>query len=159
MLRSSRRDIIGITIIIIIGLSALLIFRSISRGSFDGVRNNYRDDWQDLLTQFKILKDNTRDILFPSRTQPYSVLQAQEKLKENIPQVFGSFRDADWEDFWKLIYAPQETDDYSSKYLPVRKRQLSIGEIEDILIADYPNVFGLFNNKMWNDFWALVFEN
>ncbi len=159
MLRSKRRDIIGIIIIIGIGISAFLIFKSIGRGSFAGARSNFSKDWQDLRTHFSILKDNTRDSLFPTRKQPYSLMPAQERLKENIPQIFRSFEDPDWDNFWQLIYGSQETDDYSSRYLPVRKRQLSIQELQNVLIADYPDVFGLFDAKTWRDFWALVFEN
>lgn len=159
MLRSSRRDLIGFAIIIVIGLSAFLIFRAIGKGYLDGTRSNFGNDWQDLLTQFQILKDNTRDLFFPERKQPYSLMPAQERLKENIPQIFRSFEDLDWDDFWQLIYGSQDTDDYRSSYMPVRKRQLSIQEIQNILISDYPDVFGRFDAKAWNDFWALVFKN
>lgn len=158
MLRTSRRDILGILAIIFIGVFAFVFFKFIGSGALEGFSSNFSGDWHDLTAQLGILKENARDLFSPSRKPPYSVLVAQESLIQNIPQVFENYQEQDWEDFWNLIYVVQETDDYRADYSLKRKRQLSIGEIEQILIRKYPDIFDRFDSRMWGDFWALVFK-
>ncbi len=157
MLRTRIRNYFGIALLIIIILLGFVAFKLIGSGALDGLRLNFSNDWQDLQTQLGIIKENTRDLINPLRKQPGSLLLAEEKLKQALPEPFAKFEEEDWNIFWDLIYGVHETDDYGINYTPKRKRQLNIDEIEEILRQDYPQIFTRFNAQMWQDFWALIF--
>jgi hypothetical protein len=158
MLRTRIRNIIGFIIIIFIALFALLIFKLVDAGYFEGLRANFDSDWQDLLAQLRITKENTRELFFPSRKPPTSFLVVEESLKQALPQVFLTFSLEQWNTFWDLIYGVYETDDLGINYRPKRKRQLNIDEIQDILSQEFSEIFPRFNEQMWKDFWVIVFK-
>lgn len=158
MLRTGRRDILGILAIIFIALMVFGLVKLINSGVFDGLRGNFANDWQDLRAQFKITKDNTRDLFSPERKRPYSVMVSQESLKQALPAFFGEFDEEQWQGFWNLIYGLHDTNDYNSSYSLKRKRQLSTDEIQSVLNNEYPQIFGRFDAQMWRNFWTLVFK-
>ncbi|MEW6008696.1 MAG: hypothetical protein AB1629_03595 [Candidatus Omnitrophota bacterium] len=158
MLRTRLRDYFGITLLIIIALFGVAAFKLISSGALDGLRLNFSNDLQDFKLQLGIIKENTRDLIVPPRKQPGSLLLAEEKLKQFLPDPFAKFGQGDWDSFWNLIYGVHETDDYGINYTPKRKRQLNIDEIEEILRQDYPHIFPKFDSQTWHDFWTLIFS-
>jgi hypothetical protein len=159
MLKTKKRDIFGFCILLVIAALAFIIFKLIESGALDGLRSNFSSDWQDVRNQTQIVKENTRDFFAPSRKPPLSFLIAQESLKQNLPVPFANFAEQDWQDFWRLIYGTHETDDSGSVYSITRRRQLSIEEIEQILMNDYPQIFSRFDRRMWDEFWKLAFKD
>lgn len=156
MLKGSKRDIIGIIILILVAALGLIAFKLISSGALDGLRSNFSSDWQDLRTQSQIVQDNTRDLIAPPRKPHSATLLAQERLKQAWPQLFDKFTDGDWRYVWDVIYGLHETNDYGTGYKPARKRQLTIEEIQETLSYDYPAAFGRFDGQLWVEFWKLI---
>ena len=107
-----------------------------------------------LIYSIKIFSHNIKNEIQPLRKKPLSLLPQQEKLKQFIGEPFISFSDADWEEFWNIIYGYTEI---TTSYGTIT-RQRTLEEIQEELIYLYGNPFKYFEKQHWESFWSIIFS-
>lgn len=94
----------------------------------------------------------------PKRYRPVSLLERETELKLYIGEPFKSFNQADWDDFWNLIYGAFPKDPPKKEGLPRRMRQLTLDEIRYELMLRYPTPFNYFKKEHWGMFFGIVLK-
>ena len=85
-------------------------------------------------------------------------MQKEDALKMYIGEPFISFKPADWEKFWNIIYGVYPTENAEGpSFIPIY-RQLDQGEMQAKLSRKYPNPFSYFQDPQWEQFWKMIFS-
>lgn len=92
------------------------------------------------------------------RRAPRSLIIKQDYLKMYVGQPFRNFSDAEWKNFWKLVYGVYPKQPVEKAGLPNRMRQLTEEEIEQELMDRYPQPFANFREKHWSIFFQILFS-
>ena len=66
------------------------------------------------------------------------------------------FKRDDWQEFWDIIYGIHPLIEFENKRLPMADRNLSIAEIQKVLIKRYPESFSGFTIEQWSLFWKEI---
>ena len=112
---------------------------------------NVKDYLESLVKNFK---HNLSFDFSPQRKRPLSFSEQESRLADFLPQVFGGFSLAQWEEFWNYIYQPLEVTEGKLK----TKRYRTQEEIQDQLKELYPNPFSYFQAQHWSYFWEIVYK-
>lgn len=119
-------------------------------------RENLRYDWDDLVENARIVRDNFIYSMNPERAKGITTLEEEVNLKTYVGEPFRSFRSSDWQEFWNVIYGVYPIDYSQNQRLAPRARQLTYPEMEARLKELYPNPFGYFKEEHWQQFWSVV---
>lgn len=118
-----------------------------------------KDFWSLIIDKAAITYDNffkpTGEI--PERKRPLSFLKRQVDLQMFIGEPFKSFSEEDWNEFWNIVYGGFAMDEAGAG-LPRRMRQMSKEEIENALTERYPQPFAYFDERVWKQFFEILFS-
>ena len=121
------------------------------------IRENMRADLLDFFNAMKINIGNIERELFPQRRRPFSLVRQESELKIRLPNPFVNFSPSDWRKFWELVYASVGYDIPDNPRLPIIKRQLTLAELEEKLMEQFP-IFEKFQAQHWEEFWRVIFR-
>jgi hypothetical protein len=141
------RDNTGI-LVLGVGLVVILVV---------AIRENLFQDINDMVTTMKIGRHNIEYQLSPDRRKPLVISDKEISLKQIYPAFFNNFTRDDWDDFWDIIYGVHPLINFNNEKLSPAQRNLSVNEIQDVLIKRYPEVFSQFQAENWKIFWKEIF--
>ncbi|MCM8831564.1 MAG: hypothetical protein NC918_05190 [Candidatus Omnitrophica bacterium] len=104
---------------------------------------------QEFSNFFKVQKQNIAVETFPQKKKALTLIEKETALRMFAPATFGNFTEADWQDFWSIIYEPIK--DKQGKF--TIKRHRTKEEIEAELVSRYPNPFSFLRAEHWRMFW------
>lgn len=97
-------------------------------------------------------KSNLKIELSPSRVKPLTSIEQEENLRMYMPDIFASFTQKEWSEFWSIIYYPIEEKKDGVK----RKRYREREEIENEFIDRYGKSFTYLRRDDWTTFWTHI---
>jgi hypothetical protein len=121
------------------------------------VRRNLKTDAIDFLNMCKVNMGNIERELFPERKRSFSLVKQETELKLLLPDPFANFTQAEWEEFWDLIYGLHGYDMPDNPRLPYIKRQLTLPELAEELKSRY-DIFKKFEDQHWQEFWRIILK-
>lgn len=122
------------------------------------LHKNLQKDWDDFKKGVEIQIDNFFYSMSPERSRPISTVEKETQLKVTLAMPFNEFSQSDWDAFWNLIYGVYELDKPDNPRLPKKARQLTLEEIQDRLIEEWPTPFSYFKEAHWGQFWKMLLK-
>lgn len=99
-------------------------------------------------------KHNLAMEVSPDRSPKITFIEKETYLRMFAPDLFSNFNEADWRNFWGIIYQPVK--DKSGGF--IIKRYRTKEEIMTILVARYPDPFSFLQKEHWDMFWQDVVD-
>lgn len=120
-------------------------------------KRNLKEDFNAFVENVNVFVDNISYSLNPERSKSISTLEKETNLKYYVGEPFISFRKADWDKFWDILYGIFPVDYSEDERVSPRARQLKYAEMESRLKEWYPNPFSYFQEQHWQQFWQIIF--
>jgi len=140
------RDNTGI-LVLGVGIVAILVV---------AIRQNLMQDVSDMVMTMKIGGHNAGYQLTPDRRKPIIISDKEVSLKQLYPSFFNNFTRDDWDEFWDILYGVHPLIKFSNEKLPAANRNLSVAEVQEVLIKRYPEAFSQFKEENWKTFWKEI---
>lgn len=118
---------------------------------------NLREDFDALVENAEIFIDNLSYTMSPERSKSISTLEKETNLKYYVGEPFISFRKADWDKFWDILYGIFPVEYPEDERIAPRIKQLNYSQMETRLKEWYPNPFSYFQDQHWQQFWQIIF--
>jgi hypothetical protein len=135
--------------ILVLGISVVAIL-------VVAIRQNLLQDANDMVTMMKIGTHNAGYQLTPDRRKPIIISDKEVSLKQLYPSFFNNFTRDDWDEFWDILYGVHPLIKFSNDKLPAANRNLSVAEVQQVLIKRYPEAFTQFKEENWKTFWKEI---
>ncbi len=136
-----------LAVILIVVLFITLIYVRVFPQNYISLK--LKKSWDGLMRFLNIQKENLLLEVSPPRCKKLTMIETESWLRQFSPEPFMDFNDNDWDEFWKIFYAPVETKE--DKF--IRRRMRTKEEIEVALMERYPQPFRYLDDNYWKIFW------